>query len=255
MKMWSAFGIKDHFYQQLLGQATDDRKPAHTCTRGNILYSILRCLQLQHSPVGLMQPDRWLCVYLGESARKMSTLLRSKSVKWNCEHGVTNTNQIKWRYLKHSCTRPNSTCVLTQILIRPAWFKFLAKFLVPVSLQPHVLPHSSHCHGLLHVCPSLAGSDAVRVKVAWAASWQAWLCTLAVPVVGMEALCPLPLPRQVHSDWGRERSRTESFFLLLVPVFCCLWSVFCLCKVRSLCSDVCNVRWHPGTWMLAQAVI
>lgn len=200
------------------------------------------------------QTGDYVCIWVKVHAR-WAHYFRSKSVKWNCEHGVTNTNQIKWRYLKHSCTRPNSTCVLTQILIRPAWFKFLAKFLVPVSLQPHVLPHSSHCHALLHVCPSLAGSDAVRVKVAWAASWQAWLCTLAVPVVGMEALCPLPLPRQVHSDWGRERSRTESFFLLLVPVFCCLWSVFCLCKVRSLCSDVCNVRWHPGTWMLAQAVI
>lgn len=150
-------GSKTVSISSLWGRQTDDRKPAHTCTQGNILYSILRCLQLQHSPVGLMQPDRWLCVYLGESACEMSTLLRSKSVKWNCEHGVTNTNPTKWRYLKHSCTRPNSTCVLTQILIRAAWFKFLAKFLVPFLLQPYALPHSSHCHGLLHVCPSLAG--------------------------------------------------------------------------------------------------
>lgn len=42
METWRVFRIKDRLSQQPLGRQTDDRKPAHACIQGNILYSILR---------------------------------------------------------------------------------------------------------------------------------------------------------------------------------------------------------------------
>lgn len=127
-------------------------------------------------------------------------------------------------------TQPNggiwSTLVLDQTA-RVSKFKYLSDLLDLNSLQSSwCLSCSSLMHCLIALIPMgswisvllCQGSDAVRVKVVWAAPWQAWLCTLAVPVLGMEALCSLPLPRQMHSGWGRERSRTKTFFLLLVAV-------------------------------------
>ena len=140
--------------------------------------------------------------------------------------------------------------------MRAAWFKFLTKFLLPISPQPHALPHSPCCCGLFVAHLSLSDRD---FFVQWGLKsseqhlgkpgFAHWQCRRW----GWKPCAPFPSPGKCKlARGGRGGGQIVfSFSLLLSPG--CLWSVFLLCEVRSLCPGVCYVSWHPGSWLLAHA--
>lgn len=140
--------------------------------------------------------------------------------------------------------------------MRAAWFKFLTKFLLPVSPQPHALPHSPRSCGLFIAHLSLSGRDLLmqcglksseqRLGEPGFAYWQCqrW---------GWKPCVPLPSPGKCTLARGERGGGQWVFSFSLLLSLGCLWSVFRLCEVRSLCPAVSYVCWHPGSWLLAHA--
>lgn len=129
--------------------------------------------------------------------------------------------------------------------LRAAWFKFLMKFLLPVSPQPPAVPHSPHSCGLFIAHLSLSGRDSFmpwwlkssgqHAGKPGFAHWQCWWGGYGSPV-------PLSTP-QARACWLGGREETKEFFpsSCHCPLVACDLCFFVSSGASALCVLGC---WH-----------